>query len=63
MPSSRGGQVRTRASYFHAEHAAQRYGVAAQDILRGCGELGLVGGQEDMIIDIAIEMAHQPATV
>jgi 4-hydroxy 2-oxovalerate aldolase len=42
---------------LHAEHAAQRYGVAAQDILRRCGELGLVGGQEDMIIDIAIEMA------
>jgi 4-hydroxy 2-oxovalerate aldolase len=48
---------------LHAEHAAQRYDVAAHDILRRCGELGLVGGQEDMIIDIAIEMAHQPATV
>jgi 4-hydroxy 2-oxovalerate aldolase len=48
---------------LHAEHAAQRYGVAAQDILRRCGELGLVGGQEDMIIDIAIEMARQPASV
>jgi 4-hydroxy 2-oxovalerate aldolase len=48
---------------LHAEHAAQRYGVAAHDILRRCGELGLVGGQEDMIIDIAIEMARQPASV
>ena len=48
---------------LHAEHAAARYGVAAQDILRRCGELGLVGGQEDMIIDIAIKMARQPTAV
>jgi len=48
---------------LHAENAAQRYGVAAHDILRRCGELGLVGGQEDMIIDIAIKMARQPTAV
>jgi 4-hydroxy 2-oxovalerate aldolase len=48
---------------LHAENAAQRYGVAAHDILRRCGELGLVGGQEDMIIDIAIQMARQPTAV
>jgi 4-hydroxy 2-oxovalerate aldolase len=48
---------------LHAENAAARYGVAAHDILRRCGELGLVGGQEDMIIDIAIEMARQPTAV
>jgi 4-hydroxy 2-oxovalerate aldolase len=46
---------------LHAEHASRRYGVAAHDILRRCGELGLVGGQEDMIIDIAIQMAKVPA--
>jgi 4-hydroxy 2-oxovalerate aldolase len=48
---------------LHAENAAARYGVAAHDILRHCGELGLVGGQEDMIIDIAIQMARQPTAV
>jgi 4-hydroxy 2-oxovalerate aldolase len=48
---------------LHAERAAQRYGVAAQDILRRCAELELVGGQEDMIIDIAIEMAPPTASV
>ena len=48
---------------LHAERAAERYQVPAQDILRRCGELGLVGGQEDMIIDIAINMAHTPAAV
>jgi 4-hydroxy 2-oxovalerate aldolase len=48
---------------LHAEQAAQRYGVPAHDILRRCGELGLVGGQEDMIIDIAVQMATDPAGV
>jgi 4-hydroxy 2-oxovalerate aldolase len=48
---------------LHAEQAAQRYGVPAHDILRRCGELGLVGGQEDMVIDIAVQMATDPAGV
>lgn len=29
------------------------------EILEHCGELGLVGGQEDMIIDIAIGSAEE----
>lgn len=41
---------------LHAESAAERYGVPAQRILQRCGELELVGGQEDMIIDIAMEL-------
>ncbi|MEU0511846.1 4-hydroxy-2-oxovalerate aldolase [Amycolatopsis sp. NPDC006125] len=44
---------------LHAETAAERYKVPAPDILRRCGELGLVGGQEDMITDIAIEQAGE----
>jgi 4-hydroxy 2-oxovalerate aldolase len=48
---------------LHAERAAERYHVPAHEILRRCGELGLVGGQEDMIIDVAIQMAGTPATV
>ncbi len=39
---------------LHAERAAQRYGVPAHEILQQVGEAGYVGGQEDMIIDIAI---------
>jgi 4-hydroxy 2-oxovalerate aldolase len=44
---------------LHAEAAAERYKVPAFEILRRCGEEGLVGGQEDMIIDIAIQLAAQ----
>ena len=42
---------------LHAERAAQRYGVPAYQILRRVGEAGYVGGQEDMIIDVAVELA------
>ncbi|GCE44830.1 4-hydroxy-2-oxovalerate aldolase [Rhodococcus sp. USK10] len=46
---------------LHAEQAAERYDVPAQDILRRCGELGLVGGQEDAIIDIAVQLRSASA--
>jgi 4-hydroxy 2-oxovalerate aldolase len=42
---------------LHAETAAERYQVPAHEILKRCGELGLVGGQEDMIIDVALQLA------
>ena len=44
---------------LHAERAAERYGVATHEILQRVGEAGYVGGQEDMIIDIAIQLARQ----
>ena len=44
---------------LHAERAAGRYGVPAHEILQKVGEAGYVGGQEDMIIDIAIQLAEQ----
>jgi 4-hydroxy 2-oxovalerate aldolase len=44
---------------LHAERAAARYGVAAHEILQKVGEAGYVGGQEDMIIDIALQLAEQ----
>jgi 4-hydroxy 2-oxovalerate aldolase len=43
---------------LHAERAAERYGVATHEILQRVGEAGYVGGQEDMIIDIAIQLAR-----
>ena len=44
---------------LHAERAAERYGVPAHEILYRCGEKRYVGGQEDMIIDIALQLAEQ----
>ncbi|MFT3874414.1 MAG: 4-hydroxy-2-oxovalerate aldolase [Nocardioides sp.] len=44
---------------LHAERAAERYGVPAHAILQRVGEHGYVGGQEDMIIDIAVQLAEE----
>ncbi len=43
---------------LHAERAAARYGVPAHEILQRVGAAGYVGGQEDMIIDIALELVR-----
>ena len=39
--------------------AAERYDVPAHEILQKVGEYGYVGGQEDMIIDIALQLAEE----
>ncbi|URN01517.1 hypothetical protein LUW76_04925 [Actinomadura madurae] len=44
---------------MHAERAAERYGVPAHEILQKVGEAGYVGGQEDMIIDVALQLAAE----
>jgi len=42
---------------LHSERAAKRYGVSQAQILIELGKRGVVGGQEDMIIDVALELA------
>jgi 4-hydroxy 2-oxovalerate aldolase len=42
---------------IHAERAAVRYGVPAWQILEEIGKAGYVGGQEDMIIDVAVQLS------
>lgn len=40
-----------------AKRAQERYGVSSREVLVELGRRGMVGGQEDMIEDVAIEMS------
>ena len=42
---------------LHAERAAERFGVSDKEILLEVGRRKAVGGQEDMIIEVAAELA------
>jgi 4-hydroxy 2-oxovalerate aldolase len=46
---------------IHAERAGERYGVPAHEILAEVGRRGYVGGQEDMIIDVALSLSAASA--
>ena len=43
----------------HAESAAEQYGLDTRDILMELGERRMVGGQEDMIVDVALDLVKQ----
>jgi 4-hydroxy 2-oxovalerate aldolase len=40
----------------HAEVAASKYGLKTVDILVELGRRKMVGGQEDMIVDVALDL-------
>lgn len=42
---------------LHSQRAAERYAVPAKDILLEVGRRRYVGGQEDLIIDVALELS------
>jgi len=43
---------------LHSERAAKKYGLDARDILAELGKRKMVGGQEDMIVDVALDMLN-----
>lgn len=43
----------------HAESAAEQYGLDTRDILLELGERRMVGGQEDMIVDVALDLVKE----
>jgi 4-hydroxy 2-oxovalerate aldolase len=52
------GYAGVYSTFFHpTKRAAKKFGVPARDILLELGRRGVIGGQEDMIIDVASELA------
>ena len=48
---------------LHAEKASNRYGIDTRSILEELGKRKMVGGQEDMIVDVALDMLDRKSVV
>lgn len=46
----------------HAERASETYGIYTRDILLELGRRKMVGGQEDMIVDVALDIVAARAS-
>lgn len=46
---------------LHAQRAGEKFHLDPRDILIQLGKRQVVGGQEDMIVDVAVELANQKA--
>lgn len=46
---------------LHAERASEKYGIPTMDILMELGRRKMVGGQEDMIVDVALDLLNGKA--
>ncbi|MBT8233997.1 MAG: 4-hydroxy-2-oxovalerate aldolase [Saprospiraceae bacterium] len=44
---------------LHSERAAKKYGLDTRSILQELGDRKMVGGQEDMIVDVALDMINK----
>ncbi|PLR77088.1 4-hydroxy-2-oxovalerate aldolase [Bacillus sp. V3-13] len=44
---------------LHAQRAAKRFGIDSRDVLIELGKQNVVGGQEDMIIDVAADISRR----
>ncbi|MFI2285731.1 4-hydroxy-2-oxovalerate aldolase [Nocardia beijingensis] len=52
------GYAGVYSTFFHpTKRAAKKFGVPTRDILLELGRLGVIGGQEDMILDVASKLA------
>lgn len=52
------GYAGVYSTFFHpTKRAAKKFGISTREILLELGRRGVIGGQEDMIIDVASELA------
>ncbi|WP_039805442.1 4-hydroxy-2-oxovalerate aldolase [Nocardia araoensis] len=56
------GYAGVYSTFYHpTKRAAAKFGVAEREILLELGRRGVIGGQEDMIVDVAAELAGRSA--